>query len=173
MDPGPGRVLLGRISGLFGVDGWVKVYSYTEPPSNILEYSPWFVSPDWHALRLVSGRRQGRGLVALLGPQDSQLALADRNAAAGLVGAEIAIARASLPAPGPERVYWADLIGCAVRNAGGAELGRVSDLMATGAHDLLIVSGERERLIPFVRERFVLEIDLAARVITVDWDCDF
>lgn len=166
------EVLLGRINGLFGVRGWVKVYSYARPPANILDYPLWRVGPARTAMRLVDGRAQGKGLVALLAPKDGA-PLAERDQAVALLDSEIHVGRADLPAPAPGEVYWADLIGCTVTGDGGAALGTVTGLVDTGAHPVLVVAGERERLIPFVRGHVVRSLDLQAGAIQVDWDPDF
>lgn len=169
-----GRVLLGRIHGLFGVRGWVKLRSHTVPPENILDYPRWQVGRDgdWRPMRLVDGRVHGKGLVALLAPEDGE-PLPDRDAAAELVGRDIAVPRDRLPPPPEGRHYWTDLIGLRVINRDGAELGTVESMMDTGAHAVLVVAGERERLIPFVPGPIVDEVDLAAGRIVVDWDTGF
>ena len=97
----------------------------------------------------------------------------DRDRAQALAGATVAVRRAELPDPGEGEHYWADLIGLTVVSAAGQELGRVAGLMATGANDVLVVQGERERLIPFLPGSVVQEVDLAARRVRVDWDPDF
>lgn len=174
-----GRVLLGRIHGLFGVRGWVKVYSHTVPPGNLLDYPRWLIGHwligrdgDWRPMRLVDGRVHGKGLVALLAPAGGD-PIADRDAAAELVGRDIAVPRDSLP-PLPEgETYWTDLIGLRVVNRDSAELGTVTGVMDTAAHGVLIVTGDRERLIPLVHGPIVQNIDLDAGTITVDWEPDW
>jgi 16S rRNA processing protein RimM len=113
------------------------------------------------------GHEQGKGMVAKLSGCD------DRDAAVALVGAEIRIPRSALPKPKRGEFYWADLEGLDVVTVDGAPLGKVSHLFATGANDVLVVSGERERLIPYVTGQFVKKVDLDAGCITVDWDEDF
>lgn len=164
------RVLLGRIVGLFGVDGWVKVESYTEPRERILKYKPWALkAPDREVqVDQVRGRVQGKGLVAQLP------AVVDRDAAMRWVGAEIWVRRSALPRPKRGEYYWMDLEGLDVVTVAGVQLGKVSHLFATGANDVLVVrDGKRERLIPFVLEQFVQEVNLDTGRITVDWDPDF
>ena len=162
-------VLLGRIVGVFGVQGWVKVESFTEPRDNILRYKPWRVrrGTSESLVAKPQGRAQGKGIVALL-PET-----ADRDAAAALVGAEIWIERDRLPKPRKGEWYWTDLEGLEVVTLQGVRLGTVSHLVATGANDVLVVAGERERLIPFLPGSTVSEVDLAARTIRVDWDPEF
>jgi 16S rRNA processing protein RimM len=167
---GDRRVLLGRIVGLFGVDGWVKVESYTEPRARILKYRPWLLKTARGETQIdsVQGRVHGKGLVAAL-PQ-----VGDRDAAMEWIGAEIWVRRAALPGPKRGEYYWVDLEGLDVVNAAGVALGRVDHLFATGANDVMVVrDGERERMIPFVLEQFVKEVNLDSGRITVDWDPDF
>ncbi|MGM0593869.1 MAG: ribosome maturation factor RimM [Pseudomonadota bacterium] len=163
-------IVVGRISGLHGVRGWVKVYSYTQPRQNILGYATWYLSKGdrWQARELEGGRSQGKGIVAKLKGCD------DRDTAAALMQSSIAIRREQLPAAAPDEYYWADLVGLRVSNQQGVALGTVSHLLETGANDVLVVrQGETERLIPFVLERFVTDIDLETGEMRVDWDPDF
>jgi 16S rRNA processing protein RimM len=161
--------MIGRISGLYGVRGWVKVFSYTSPITNILNYSPWQLCQhgQWRTLSVCEGRAHGKGIIARLE------SIPDRDEAARLLGAEIAVNREQLP-PAPEgEYYWTDLIGLTVINREGVTLGQVDHLLETGANDVLVVKGERERLIPFLLELVVLEVDLAQRMLRVDWEEDF
>ena len=162
-------VPLGRISGVFGVRGWVKVHSGTAPRDNILRYSSWFLQRGeaWEPRKVLDGHLQGKGLVARLQGCD------DRDQAAALVGCLIAVSRDRLPPLDPDEFYWSDLEGLRVVTAGGQGLGRVSHLFSTGANDVLVVRGERERLLPFVWDRVILGIDLEVGLIRVDWDPDF
>lgn len=162
------RVTLGRISGLFGVHGWVKVFSDTSPPSNILNYPNWHLCQAgvWSTRRLRDGRTQGKGIVVLLEGCD------DRDQAAELVGAEVAVPRAELPIAASNEYYWTDLVGASVITLQGTELGQVQQLFSTGSNDVMVVRGERERLLPFIADT-VVEVDLAHSRITVDWDPEF
>lgn len=163
------HLIVGRVSGLHGIKGWVKVFSYTHPRENILHYSPWYVRSDqtWQELALVDGRIQGKGIIAQLE------GYADRNAALDLLGASIAIRRSQLPALEPGELYWVDLIGLQVLSTQGSVLGTVAEVIETGANDVLVVRGEREHLIPFVRGVYILEVDLSKGYIKADWDPDF
>ncbi len=160
---------MGRVSGAFGVRGWVKVRSDCEPVERLLEYSPWQIdtATGWRSHVLVDGKVHGSSLVAKLADID------DRDQARELAGADIAVDRSQLPVLAEDEYYWHDLIGLGVVTRDGNELGRVSGLMQTGTNDVLVVSGERERLIPFIREQVVLAVDAEARRIEVDWDPDF
>ena len=165
----PGLVTVGRVAGLYGVRGWVKVYSYTEPRENILTYSPWHLRIGDHGLtaEVLDGRRHGKGIIASLAGCD------DREAARRLQGAEICVDKRQFPPLAPDEFYWIELIGLKVVNRDGVELGRVADVLETGANDVLVVQAERERLIPYLPEDVVLAVDLQEHVIHVDWDADF
>ena len=161
-------VVLGRISGLFGVKGWVKVYSYTEPREAVLNYRRWLVSDadGWREATVAEGQRHGKSVIARI---DGYV---DRDQAAELVGAEIAVPRDALPETEEDRFYWSDLEGLRVVHRDGTELGRVAYLLETGANDVMVVQGERERLIPFVMGKVIVGVDLADGRIDVDWEWD-
>jgi len=167
------KLLLGKIVGVFGVEGWVKLESYADPRTRIFKYRPWFVTGVQGGVEKefdeVEGHAQGKGIIARLP------GITDRDAAMGLLGAEIRILRSALPKAKRGEYYWTDLEGLAVRNTTGIEFGKVSHLFATGANDVLVVrDGEgRERLIPFVTGQVVREIDLDAGSIVVEWDAEF
>jgi len=165
----PDRVTMGRVSGVYGVRGWLRVRSDCEPPEGLLEYSPWQVetATGWRDMALEHGRVHGPGLVVKLA------GIEDREQARQLVGRDIAVERSALPVLAADEYYWNDLIGLGVVNRDGEQLGRVSGLMQTGTNDVLVVSGERTRLIPFILDRVVLAVDAQARRIEVDWDPDF
>lgn len=158
---------MGRIGAPNGVRGWVKVQSDTRPPENILTYDPWYLGDEERPRRVVEARRQGRHLVVRLE------GIEDREAAAALTHRVVSVARDRLPEPEPDSYYWADLEGLTVVTPDGAELGTVQGLFETGANDVMVVRGERERLIPFIRDTVVREVDIATGRMTVDWDPDF
>lgn len=166
---GERMVVVGRISGLFGVHGWVKVYSYTHPPEQIFAYAPWCVGGEgnWQPAALEDGRAHGKGLIAKLTGCD------DRDSAAALMGRDIGVPRSALPDPEPGEYYWVDLEGLRVTTPDGEELGRVERLMATGANDVLVVQGEHEHLVPFIVDEVVSAVDFERGEIRVDWDPDF
>jgi 16S rRNA processing protein RimM len=161
--------MIGRISGLYGVRGWVKIFSYTRPIKNILNYSPWQLGQhgQWQTISVSEGRVQGKGIIAHLE------SINDREQASRLLGAEIAVERQQLPQPAKGEYYWADLIGLTVINREGITLGQVDHLLETGANDVLVLKGERERLIPFLLESVILDVDLTQSVLRVDWGVDF
>ncbi len=163
------KVVLGRISGVYGVQGWVRIHSDTRPREGILNYSPWYLggTGDWRAVVVRGGRLQGKGLVARIE------GVVDRDQARALMGLDIAVRRDQLPPVAADEVYWSDLEGLEVVTLEGVPLGRVRHLFETGANDVLVVCGERERLIPLLWGRVVADLDLEAGRIRVDWDPDF
>lgn len=162
-------LIVGRVTGLYGIRGWVKVFSYTEPLENIIDYSPWTIEigGDRREYRVAEGRMHGKGVVARLEGFE------DRDSAARLLGADIGIGRDRLPELPPGQWYHADLEGLEVITGDGVTLGRVRHLFETGANAVMVVDGERERLVPFVHGKVVLGVDLDSGVIRVDWDPEF
>jgi len=167
MDSQTRMLVLGHISGVYGVRGWVKVHSETDPRDNILRYRPWYLGDSRRLCKVAEGRLHGKGLVARIDGCD------DRDRAAALVGQEIAVTRDQLPPPRADEFYWADLEGLRVETLNGAALGRIDHLFATAANDVMVVMGDRERLLPFVWEQVVREVDFEKGRVRVDWDPDF
>lgn len=158
---------MGRVIAPFGVQGWIKVHTYTETLQAIGQYPRWSLGRDrqYHEMALADFAVQGNSVVARLEP------CRDRQAALALQGLEIAVARESLPVPGEGEYYWSDLVGLKVANRDGVELGRVAELLQTGANDVLRVvdSRSRERLIPFIASAIV-EVDFGRQQLRVDWE---
>lgn len=163
-------IVVGEISGVFGVKGWVKVYSFTDPRENILNYSPWILrkGSELKSVAVLDGGMQGGAVIASLS------GITDRDMAASLGGYEILIDENLLPEPEEGEYYWRDLIGLKVETEQGIALGVVDYLLETGANDVLVVKEDKqERLIPFLQGQFVKSIDLKAGLIIVDWDPEF
>ena len=162
-------VTLGRVSGLFGVKGWLKVHSYTDPWESIVGFETWILRSGnkEQTVELEGGRKQGRTVTVKL------KAIDDRDQARALIGAEIAVERNALAPCEPGEYYWIDLEGSAVVTAEGEPLGRLDYVFETGGHDVMVVDGDRQRLIPFVQDKVVREVRLEQRVIVVDWDPTF
>lgn len=161
----PRQIVVGKILGAFGVRGWVKVQSYTDPPENLLKYTPWSISGK--SCEVLSGQPHGNVFVVRL------KGIEQREDAAALQSQTITVPRDRFPPPAPGEYYWADLVGLEARTTAGMSLGKITGLMATGANDVLEVQGERERLIPFVMGEYVKEVRLEEGVLIVDWDPDF
>ncbi|MDF1763094.1 MAG: ribosome maturation factor RimM [Oleibacter sp.] len=167
--------VLGKISTAFGIKGWVKVHSYTQPMTNILEYPVWYlrVGDQWKQYKVLEGKPQGKGIVAFLeGINDRDLALAIRQC-------DIAIPQEDLPELDEDEHYWFQLEGLNVKNTEGVLLGQVKELFDSGGGNqvLSIVPcvgsiDKQPRLVPFV-DQYILEVDLDGSVVQVDWDPDF
>jgi 16S rRNA processing protein RimM len=164
-----GPIVMGRIAAPYGVKGWLKVVSYTRQPDRLLEYTPWYLQrgTEWQAVDPIGAKRHAGVLLVHLPGCD------DRDMAAKLTGTDIGIYRQQLPVADEGEYYWNDLIGLKVVTLDNAVLGTVDHLLETGANDVLVVRGEREFLVPFVRGQVVALVDLENRVLRVDWDPDF
>jgi 16S rRNA processing protein RimM len=163
------RILLGRVAGDFGVRGELKLLSWTDPRDAIFKYQPWILRTG-DAEREVSGVR-GRDTHKLV--IASFPGVESREQAEALKGADIWVRRSQLPPPRPGEYYWVDLEGLAVRTVESVALGTVSHLFDTGANPVLVIAGERERLVPFISDQYVKSVDFEAGVVVVDWDPDF
>jgi len=156
---------LGIVGAPFGVRGWVKLRSYTDPPERLLDHRQ-FQLKLGGALRtyavVADGRSGGRLTVKLEGVED-------RDAAQALRGAVIGVPRSELPPREDRDFYRADLIGCEVVNLAGVRLGAVAHFIEIPAHALMVVRGEREYWVPAV-PRHLKRVDLRARQVVVDWD---
>ena len=161
-------VTVGKIGAPYGVRGWLKIHSYTDPVEGILNYENWWLAGrgELKACAVAQGRVHGKGLVVQLE------GIADRDVAAQLTGAQIQIPRDSLPIL-EDGYYWLDLIGMDVIDRQGQAHGTVSSMMETGANDVMVVDGDRQRLIPWVMDDVVISVDKREGIITVDWDRDF
>ena len=168
------RVTLGRVAGVYGIRGWVKLQSYTRPAENLLDYPRWWLATAQpYEARLVQGRQHGQGLVAQLSDATGA-PIEDRDLAAALVGVEIQVDRDALPEPPAGSYYWDDLVGLDVVSEQGEALGRVVGVMDNGAQDVLMLrDGEQERLIPFVVGPIIRSVDLPGRRIVADWAPDY
>jgi 16S rRNA processing protein RimM len=133
----------------------------------ILDYQPWLLGEDKSPIKIIGGRKQGKGLVALLPGFE------DREQAVKLVGQQIFVGRGQLPATAADEYYWSDLEGLEVHTTKGEVLGRVEKMMETGANDVLIIRGQREHLVPFIQGQYVTRVDLEGGLIEVDWDPEF
>lgn len=169
-------VLVGHVSGAFGVHGWIRIRPYSGDAAALLHAKTWWLDkPEMRDVDRMEVKLHGEDVVAQL------VGVADRNAAEALKGATVRIARKYFPALSKNEYYWIDLIGLPVMNLQNVQLGIVRDLMDNGAHPILRVAAaevaenelhKHERLIPFV-DQFVIEVDLQARKILVDWGTDY
>ena len=162
-------VAMGYIKGAFGIKGWVKVAADTEYADSLLDYPEWRLTKGGNVqiAEIEAGKVAGDEL------QVKFAHINDRDAAALLRGYTIEVPREQFEPTEEGEYYWADLIGMAVKNRDGINLGEVINLMETGAHDILVVRGEHgEKLIPFV-DQFIDSVDNENRQITCDWGLDY
>jgi len=161
-------ITLGKVSAPFGVRGWTKVTSYTTPLERLLEYPVWRVVQRGKVTeyKVVEGRPHGKFIVVKFDGID------DRDDVALLTNASVVVDRQDLPTLDPGDFYWADLIGLSVSNTEGVSFGKVERLMETGSNDVLVVAGDRERLIPWIMDDVVMAVDINGSIL-VDWDADF
>ncbi|TDP01117.1 ribosome maturation factor RimM [Marinomonas balearica] len=168
-------LVVGRITSVYGVKGWVKLYSHTEPMLGIFDYPHWWLktSTGWKQIELDQGRTQGRGLVA------SIKGYTDRDIVREICGQDIYIDVKDLPELDEGDFYWSQLEGLTVTTKEGVLLGKVSQLMETGANDVVVVRAcegsydREERLIPYVPETYILDVNLESKEMVVDWDPEF
>jgi len=168
------RIIVGKITGVYGVKGWVKVYSYTEPREGIALYTPWYLKQgkadkQWHSIELEQAKRHAKTVIAKFSGCD------DRDQAMLLTGAEVGINPDQLEALAEQEYYWRDLMGLRVIDQQGSELGRVINLLETGANDVLVLQDKqgREHLIPWTLDHAILKVDLAEGSILVDWNLNW
>lgn len=160
-------IIVGKVGSSYGVQGWLRIHTYTEFGASILNYAPWFLGQNdehWTQVAIADSRLHGNGLVVKIKGIDTP------EEAKRLTGKFIAIIRSQLPKLAKDEYYWSDLEGLTVINKEGVVLGIVTHLMETGSNDVLVVKGEKEQAIPFLPERVILRVDLEKREIHVDWE---
>ncbi len=165
------HIQLGAIQGVFGIKGWLKIYSFCRPKEQILDYSIWklktTVGVEDYGLQ--EGKLHGNGIIAKLHN------LNDRTQAEKLIRAEIWVDRNEMPELAEEEFYWFQLEGLNVITMEGDSLGRLKSMMETGANDVMVVvdADKQEILIPYIREQVIKQVDLDKNTITVDWQKDY
>lgn len=157
-----GLITVGKISGHFGIKGWVKVISYTEPAKNIFSYNKWLINNKSHVLS--EGKTHGKQLIAKLDDFDV------REDSDILIGKDICIEKSQLPELDAEDFYWCDLVGLEVMDQHGQQLGSVTSVFATGANDVLVIKGDEEILIPYIPGMYISAVNIEAGQIVVDWE---
>jgi len=163
-------VVMGKVVGAQGIQGWVKVQTFTEYLDSLLDFDTWYVGTDqlsWRAVNVLEANVHGKVLIAKLE------GIADRTAAEKCKGLLIAVPRDSLPEQPEGEYYWSDLVGLSVENLQGDEFGTVDSLLETGANDVLVVKGAAgETLMPFIAS-VIQQVDLKNKKILVDWQADY
>jgi len=169
-------VTLGKVGAVYGIKGWLKIHSFTDDQEAILDYFPWSLKlgNKIQSVDITDWRKHNNGLVVKVAGID------DRDVAQKLVGSEIFVSEDALSDLPEGEFYWRDLIGMAVVTDKGYDLGHVSDIMETGANDVLVVKanlkdgfGKKERLIPYLMDQVILSISAEDKQICVDWDPGF
>ncbi len=165
----PQRIIIGRIGSPFGIHGWLKINSFTDPPENIFQYLPWQIhsKQSWLTLNIADSQIQSHRIL---------IKLADCHTpeqAKHYTNTEIAIWRNQLATLENDQYYWSDLEGLSVINSNGVNLGKVDHLMNTGANDILVVKGAKNYLIPYILNMYVMQVNLQEKTIIVDWHEDF
>jgi len=169
-------VTLGKVGAVYGIKGWLKIHSFTDDQEAILDYFPWSLKlgNKIQSVEITDWRKHNNGLVVKVAGID------DRDIAQKLVGSEIFVSEDALSDLPEGEFYWRDLIGMAVVTDKGYDLGQVSDIMETGANDVLVVKanlkdgfGKKERLIPYLMDQVILSISAEDKQICVDWDPGF
>ena len=174
----PEQVIVGKITAAYGIKGWVKIHSYTDPDTNIFEFQRLSLQRGKQqlAIEIDDGRRHGKGLVAHIVGCD------DRNEAERMAQCSLSVSAEEFPEPAADEVYWRDLEGMMVYTEQGQAsilLGQIANLFETGANDVMVVDSTadsidgRQRLIPWVPKQYVLNVDIEKRQVLVAWDPDY
>jgi 16S rRNA processing protein RimM len=170
------QITLGKVGAVYGIKGWLRIHSFTDESDAILDYFPWSLKlgNNTRTVDVTDWRKHNKGLVVKVAGID------DRDDAQALVGSDILINESSLPELSKGDYYWRDLIGMAVVTTQGYDLGVVSDMLETGANDVLVVKAnlndgfsKKERLIPYLLEQVVESVSIENKQICVDWDPGF
>jgi len=170
------EVILGKVGAVYGIKGWLKIHSFTDDHEAILDYFPWSLKlgNKIQSVEITDWRKHNNGLVVKVAGID------DRDIAQKLVGSEIFVSEDALSDLPEGEFYWRDLIGMTVVTDKGYDLGQVSDIMETGANDVLVVKanlkdgfGKKERLIPYLMDQVILSVSAEDKQICVDWDPGF
>ena len=162
------KIIVGKFGQPYGVKGWIKVHSQTDPIENILKYLPWQIEQQgqWQKINVTDSKKLGKNIIAKLENYDTP------EVVKILTNSPIAIERDQLPQLSPDQYYWNDLIGLKVVNLQGEDLGIVDSLFETGSNDVMVIKGLRQRLLPYTNQ-VVHQINIAKKTITVDWDPEF
>lgn len=156
-------VLVGKIGRVHGIKGFVKIHSFTEPSANIINYLPWY-DESRNELNVVECKLLGTKVIALFDEKEKPE-----------THTELWIERKQLPDLKDDEYYWTDLIGLAVYNLDDLYLGEIVDLFNTGANDIVVIKGKNKKqeiLIPYIFKKYIININLAEKIMRVDWNED-
>lgn len=163
------KIVIGKFAAPFSVRGWIKLHSYTDPITNLLNYSPLYVERhnNWQPLKIVEGKTHGDYLVVKIEGFD------DRDEVRQFTNCLIGVDREALPKLPEDEFYWEDLVGLEVENLEGVHFGKITQMLATGSNDIMQVEQkDKRRMIPYTNDA-VKKVDLKAKKVIVDWDPDF
>jgi 16S rRNA processing protein RimM len=162
-------VVVGRFGRPHGIKGFITIHSFTEPRENILSYTDWHanIAKQWQPLKILHIEVTHKSILAQIEGYH------EREQVGNLTNVEIAISRTQLPSLTQGEYYWHELVGMQVINQQGQTLGKVTEIMPTGANDVLVIEGDKRYLIPYLPGQFVIDIDVGQSLIKVDWDSDF
>lgn len=162
-------ISVGRVGAPHGLEGAVKIISFTEHPEDIFDYDPWYINRNdqWIEMTLEGEAVHGKYLVAQLAGCE------ERDDAQQWTNCEIAVKRSQLTELPVGKYYWSDLEGVTVKTVEGLVLGTINEVMDTGANPVLVIQGEKRYLVPYLPEQVVKEVNLAENYVIVDWDSDF
>ena len=164
------KIYLGKITGVHGIKGWLKIQSFSSPPENILNYPSWIITnkgeEDFYSIE--QGRKQNNKIVVKLENID------DRNTAESLINSKIQILRSDLPKLSNENYYWSDLVGLSVLNSEEKVIGKIESLIETGANDVMVIITLKDEriLIPFVMHEIIKEVSVELNYIKIDWSIE-
>ena len=164
------KIYLGKITGVHGIKGWLKIQSFSSPPENILNYPSWIINnkgeEDFYSIE--QGRKQNNKIVVKLEKID------DRNTAESLINSKIQILRSDLPKLSNENYYWSDLVGLSVLNSEEKVIGKIESLIETGANDVMVIITLKDEriLIPFVMHEIIKEVNVELNYIKIDWSIE-
>lgn len=178
-------VVIGRFGRPKGLDGLMTVHSFTDPPDNIFSYQPWHVlfKQSWQSVTIINIEITAKHFFVQVDDEFFRRYLptkhfekkreVEREERAILTNCDIAIPLKKLPSLPPTEYYWYELVGMNVVNSDNVSFGNVTQLIPTGSNDVLVVEGERRRLIPYIFGQVIKNIDRDHRTILVHWDADF
>lgn len=162
-------VIVGCFGRPHGIKGFVTVHSFTEPRENLLNYAGWhaYIDKAWQPIHVLNIQMHHKAVLAQVE------GYSDREQVAALTHVEIAVPESELEVLTSGEHYWYQLIGMQVVTPKGESLGHVTDILATGSNDVLVVEGGKRHLIPYLPEQYIIHVDEKLRTITADWDVDF
>ena len=164
------KVFLGKITGVYGIKGWLKIQSFTSPPENILNYPSWIIDNQGieDLYSVTQGRKHNNKIIVKLEKID------DRTTAESLINSKIQILRSNLPKLSNENYYWSDLEGLSVLNSEEKVIGKIESLIETGANDVMVIITLKDEriLIPFVMHEIIKEVSVEQNYIKIDWSIE-